>query len=434
MRYQKHSTQAIQNRIRAFSRYYALLREFTDKGLLKSSLDRGAFTHPRQILRKRERDLLGSHRHRASLGYGPEAGEPILRERIAQLENLKHNTNYTKDNVVLVAGAWCGVELVFEELAQLRGGSFKRLRIASIGPTHYQLFQRPIEMLGAEVEAFDFVNFEGSTPETEQELNDVLACKPDVVFVTNPNNPIGEYFRPELLRSLSDKCADRKIPLVIDEMQNFLPVEDAGLKYGHWIQAPHVIRVDSFSKHFGLAEYRIGWVIAAPEIVGDRYGGVIGRTRGLMGNAPRAANDAILALLGGEIEGLNASKRELPRQWQGLINKEAYIARVLSREPRVTILPREGCFNISIRVTGEESDIALARRLMEAGTLLMPCEGYGFRSEDVVMRITFAERWEKINHGIAALRSVLTTSSKEIAPFSTGPGSGSTEMATSSGN
>jgi aspartate/methionine/tyrosine aminotransferase len=289
----------------------------------------------------------------------------------------------------------------------VRRGSFRELRIASIGPTLYQLFQRPIEILGAKVFAFDFVKFEGSTPRTTDELEDILSCKPNVVFVTNPNNPVGEYFPSVLLKRLVEMCQSQAVTIVIDEMQNFLPVAGKGLGYGSWINAPHVVRVDSFSKHFGLAEYRIGWVIGDKKLIGDRYTGIIGRVKGLMGNAPRAANDTILSLLATQKELLCSKTATLPAQWTCLLNKEKYIARQLSYMPRVTVVPREGCFNLTMRIHCGKSDLEFAHRLIKAGTLIMPCEGYGYRSEDVVMRITFAERWQKIHHGIKVLRSVL---------------------------
>lgn len=409
-RYTITSTEQIKKRMRAFNQYYALLREFIEKGTLKSSLDRGAFTHPRQILNKDIIDSLGVKRHRISLGYGPEAGEDKIRQSIADLENLKHKTKYTLNNIAVVAGAWFGVELAIEEIWRTRKN--KKLKITVIGPTHYQLFQRPIEIMNAEVIGFDFINFKGSTPQTKGEINEMVKSKPDIIFVTNPNNPVGEYFPANLLQYLIQICKKKNIYIIIDEMQNFIPVKGRGLNYGKWIQSPKVIRIDSFSKHYGLAEYRVGWVIAEKEFIGDRYSGVIGQTRGLMGNAPRAANDAILKLIDIENTALKNGKNILQKQLDSLRKKEQFIIKYLSKDPRIEIIHRDACFNLVIRIKGIKSDIVFVRKLMEAGTLMMPCEGYGYRSEDVVIRITFAERWKKIIHGMKTLTLVLDNSEK----------------------
>ncbi len=145
-----------------------------------------------------------------------------MRENIAELDNLKFNTNYKAENIVLVAGAWCGVEIVIEELAKLENGNIEKLNIAVIGPTHYQLFQRPIEVLGVEVTGYDFTNFDRSTPIDWNELEDILATNPDAIFITNPNNPNGEYFPADLLKKLIETCEQKGIYVIIDEMQDFL--------------------------------------------------------------------------------------------------------------------------------------------------------------------------------------------------------------------
>lgn len=414
MRYKIKSNNDIKKCLRAFNSYYALLRTFIDKGVLKSSLDRGAFTHPSQILTKDFIDLLGPKRHRISLGYGQEAGEQILREKIVELENLKYKTNYKPEEVTLVAGAWSGVELVIEEIAQLYNGKHKKLKIASIGPTHYQLFQRPIEVLGLDVVGFDFTNTdEGSVPINKKEIDDILKINPDVVFVTNPNNPIGEYVPSEIMKYLVDKTKNKNIYVVIDELQNFMPVTGKGTDYGKWIQQKHVVRIDSFSKHYALAEYRHGWVIASNKITGDRYSGIVGRIRGLMGNGPRACNDTTLKLIQSEIDYLKGKKHPLEKKWNTLIRKHDYIVKRLSKNPNITILPRDACFNVSMKVHGFRNDRELSKKLMESGTLIMPCEGYGYDSEDVVMRITFAERWKKIIHSMNSLEKVISEKVKQ---------------------
>ncbi len=406
MRYIVVRNEQINKRMRAFNEYYSLLREAIEKGNLKSSLDRGAFTHPRQILNRDIINSLGLKRHRISLGYGQEVGEDIVRKKIVERENLIHGTDYKLENVALVAGAWFGVEVVIEEIVQKFKN--KKTKIAVIGPTHYQLFQRPIEVLGLEIVGFDFVNFKGSTPKTKEEIDQILKCKPDVVFVTNPNNPIGEYFPSDLLKYLVSTCKIRNIFVIIDEMQNFLPAEGKKLNYAKWIQSKNVVRIDSFSKHYALAEYRVGWVIADKSIIGSRYTGITQHVRGLMGNAPRAANDAIVKLLDIEINEIkNKVENPLRLKIKGLYKKENYIIKLLAKNPKIEIIHRDACFNLTIRIKDFPNDIEMSRQLMDRGTLIMPCTGYGYRTEDVVMRITFAERWSRIKHSMTILTDIL---------------------------
>lgn len=183
-----------------------------------------------------------------------------------------------------------------------------------------------------------------------------------------------------------------------------------GLQYGAWIQSPYVIRIDSYSKKRGLAEYRIGWVIADSTILGNRTGGVIGRLSGLMGNAPRAANTALNYLLDLEVQRINTNKDPLDPVWKSLLGREKYIKNYLKKIPGITILPSEACLNITVQIKNKKTDLELSRQLMQNGTLIMPCSGYGYKPEDTVMRVTFAERWHKIDHSLAALKKVLQAS------------------------
>jgi aspartate/methionine/tyrosine aminotransferase len=192
-------------------------------------------------------------------------------------------------------------------------------------------------------------------------------------------------------------------------MQDFLPVDKKSLGYGSWINSKNVVRVNSFSKHYGLAEYRIGWVIAHKKIIGGRYSGIVSRIRGLMGNAPRAANDVILKLIDYEIQSIKENKyiHPLKNKFDDLNKKYDYIVKRLTKNKQIEIIHKDACFNLTIKVNGFRGDIDLSKKLMNKGTLIMPCEGYGYDSKDTVMRITFAERWDRIRHSIGILEDIL---------------------------
>jgi len=73
----------------------------------------------------------------------------------------------------------------------------------------------------------------------------------DVVVVTNPNNPDGRVFAPDLLRDTAARLAERGGWLVIDEA---------------FADAPGICVLRSLGKFFGLAGLRLGFAIAGTEI------------------------------------------------------------------------------------------------------------------------------------------------------------------------
>lgn len=418
--YIRNDSKDILNSVDRFCSYYKHMNMLADEGRIQSSLDRGAFVRPQDILDERAWKLLGGERNSLSYAYGPEAGEDEIRSLIAAVENTKWGTNYTADNILMTCGAWSGVNLAIEEVFSLRSGSCSRERpLAVIGPTHYQLFHRTINVLGINVLGFNFVKPGRHHVPTEfKDLEELLNENPRMIVITNPTNPDAVFYDSHLLRKLTEVCESRGIYILIDEIQDFLRASTTkGLDYGRWIQSPNIIRVDSYSKKRGLADYRIGWIITDRKLLGSRTSGMIGRLSGFVGNAPRAANSALAYLLRNELEVLNGGPDALTANWRTLQQKEQNLVWALAAIPQVLeIFPREACISRVIRVAYPLDDMELAKSLMGAGTLIMPCGGYGYRPQDNVLRITFAERDEKIEHSLGVLKKLLENSEQFSEP------------------
>jgi aspartate/methionine/tyrosine aminotransferase len=92
---------------------------------------------------------------------------------------------------------------------------------------------------------------------------------PDGLIIASPANPTGTVIDPDELASIAAVCAERGIRVVSDEIYH-------GLSYGapaasmlqHSNQAlPDVLIVNSFSKYFSMAGWRLGWLIVPPELI-----------------------------------------------------------------------------------------------------------------------------------------------------------------------
>ena len=86
-------------------------------------------------------------------------------------------------------------------------------------------------------------------------------------LVASPANPTGTVLHRDELAALSTALKNRGGHLVVDEIYH-------GLTYG--LDAPSVLEVDdqafvlnSFSKYFGMTGWRLGWLVAPPEAVGE---------------------------------------------------------------------------------------------------------------------------------------------------------------------
>jgi histidinol-phosphate aminotransferase len=79
-----------------------------------------------------------------------------------------------------------------------------------------------------------------------------------IVYVDNPNNPLGRHFPADEMTRLAASCARRSAILVIDEaLGDFL--DDAASCAGLTARHENVIVTRSFSKALGLAAERVGY-------------------------------------------------------------------------------------------------------------------------------------------------------------------------------
>lgn len=92
-----------------------------------------------------------------------------------------------------------------------------------------------------------------------------------LVYVCNPNNPTGRFYDADQVADILEHLANGV--LVVDEAY----FEYCGTTVAHLVDDyPHLIVVRSFSKAFGLASLRCGYVVACDEVIGclDRIGNV----------------------------------------------------------------------------------------------------------------------------------------------------------------
>ena len=84
------------------------------------------------------------------------------------------------------------------------------------------------------------------------------APKPKLVVLVNPCNPTGVVLPRDLLQRASDLCAKAGTWLVVDNTYDHFVY--GGAEHEMPLEAPHVLHVSSFSKAYGMAGWRVGWL------------------------------------------------------------------------------------------------------------------------------------------------------------------------------
>ena len=187
------------------------------------------------------------------MGYWESPG---LKARIAKHYNDAYNIVIDPERVILTCGASPALVLALSCL--FSPGA--KVALARPGYVAYRntlkaLHLDPVELACGEAERFQI------TADAVERLDPA----PDGLIVASPANPTGTIIPPEELRSLADICKRRGIALVSDEIYHGLSYTlpaDTILRH-----APDALVINSFSKYFSMAGWRLGWLVVPDPLV-----------------------------------------------------------------------------------------------------------------------------------------------------------------------
>ena len=193
-----------------------------------------------------------------------------------------------------------------------------------------------------------------------------LEKKPDMVFLCQPNNPVGNTIDRALLKKIAEKCRENKILLVVDEC--FLELvpgyEDLTVKPlipGN----PFLIVVSAFTKVYAMPGLRLGFLITSnQELLGRMKDS---QTEWSVSSAAQTAGAAAL------------QEEAYVREAVALIGKErACLASELGRRG-FRVYPGEAnylMFEVTEPLRQKLPGEDLADRLLEKGILIRKCSNY----------------------------------------------------------
>ncbi|OGP92798.1 MAG: histidinol-phosphate transaminase [Deltaproteobacteria bacterium RBG_16_54_18] len=206
-----------------------------------------------------------------------------------------------------------------------------------------------------------------------------------ILFLCNPNNPTGTYWDETTLRRFLDSVSGRQIVVVDEAYFEFVEKEDYpnGIKLlGEY---SNLVVFRTFSKMYGLAGLRIGYLVGSPEVVN-----VIRRTC-VVYSVNEVAQEAALAALN---DGDHMQRTRI------LVSAEkAFLLRELQRIGLET-QAGEGCY-VMIRIP--ISDTLAYRKLMAQGVMIRSMTGFRYPNW---IRVSIGTH-EAMEAFVKALRDIL---------------------------
>ena len=145
------------------------------------------------------------------------------------------------------------------ELIYLAARALKPKKALIVAPA-FSEYEHALQAAGVPVEFF--ITTEAQNFTLDQALDPRGA---DLVFLAQPASPSGILLPPDLLLEVAGRLDSAGVTLLLDEaFVDF--VEEASFKT-HLAQFPRVLILRSFTKFFAIPGMRLGYLLAAPEII-----------------------------------------------------------------------------------------------------------------------------------------------------------------------
>ncbi len=230
------------------------------------------------------REALARASSAETFGYAPPAGNPRLREILAA-HHTGDGRTAVPEQVVVTNGAKSGLLAVFAAL--LEPGDELIHPIPS-----YPAYPAMAARLGARPVAVGEGN--GTFDGWPQAVAEHIGPKTRAVVLSSPSNPTGATLSEGQARAMVDLCRDRGLRLICDEAY----IEFQGPPDTRIVPADFdpdrttVVQLRSASKSWALCGWRMGWVVADPDLAAR----VAARHAGLFNPASGPMQEALTAL------------------------------------------------------------------------------------------------------------------------------------------
>jgi histidinol-phosphate aminotransferase len=188
-----------------------------------------------------------------AIGRYPDPGARVLCEALAARLGVE------ADRVIAGNGSSELIWLV--ALAYVRAAPE---RVLIVGPTFGE-YERACRLMEARVEHVTAQAEDGFAVDAEAVARRVRELRPRVVWVCNPNNPTGAYLRRQSVETVLAACTDVGALLVMDEA--YLAFVERRDTLVDLVTTGHLFLLRSMTKDYALAGVRLGYGVAAREIV-----------------------------------------------------------------------------------------------------------------------------------------------------------------------
>jgi aspartate aminotransferase len=329
--------------------------------------------------------------------YSPSAGTKELREAVCNYTENFYGVKPGITNVIISTGAKQALLVALQ---------------AIVNPCEKVLFAAPYwvsypEMvkLASGVPSYFIPSSQDFIP-TIEEFEKNITGDTRAILVNSPNNPTGVMYPEKLIKDLVELTRRKGIYLIMDDIYHRLVFDGkkhpSVLKYVENLDNSHVILINGISKTYAMTGFRIGWAVAAPQLIKVMVNIQSHQTGGPSPLLQKAALGAIT----GNQKGVDELRNTLEANRNLMVE-------LLSKLKGVNITVPDGTFYMYVDFSGIEPDsMKLSAFLLEkVKVLTMPGKAFGL---DGHLRPSYCGSAEDIKEGINRIVWALGNSTESI--------------------
>jgi aspartate/methionine/tyrosine aminotransferase len=195
--------------------------------------------------------------------YTDIEGIPPLRAGLAKDINRRYDGAVKPEHILITAG--CNQAYCLTANALAKPGE----EIIQTSPYYFN-YRMWLDMSGINTVLLPHAKNNPASPDLAA-AEKLIGPKTRALVLISPNNPTGAIYPPEEIRAAFELCRKKKIAFILDETyRDFMPSAPAPhdlFRDPDWSDT--LIHLYSFSKSFSLPGYRVGAIVAAPELVAE---------------------------------------------------------------------------------------------------------------------------------------------------------------------
>ncbi|MBC7996334.1 MAG: pyridoxal phosphate-dependent aminotransferase [Leptolyngbya sp.] len=318
--------------------------------------------------------------------YGPAAGEPRLREAIAQKLQKDNGLCYGAENVIVTNG---GKHSLFGlMLAMIDAGD------EVIMPSPYWVSYPEMVKLAGGIPVILPTDEKSQFKLTPAQLQQAITPKTKLFIINSPSNPTGMVYTPAELAALAEVVVKNDLLVVSDEIYEKLVYDDTKhVSIGSL--SPEIydrtLVSSGFAKAYSMTGWRVGWLAGPVEII---------RAATLIQG--HSTSNVCTFAQWGAITALESSQTCVETMRVAFAERRQAMFDLINAIPGLSCAKPDGAFYLfpSIAKTGMTSLSFCDALLEEQQVALIP--GIAFGADDYI-RLSYATDMDTIKRGMERL-------------------------------